>query len=78
MVRLALLLLVLMATPVIADAGGVPHPGSNGVGRSAKGVPGPIAGAGLPVILGLAGWAFWRRRQAGEYAAWKASFDKAE
>lgn len=26
-------------------------------------VPGPIAGAGLPVLLGLAGYAAWRRRK---------------
>ncbi len=27
-------------------------------------VPGPIAGAGLPIVLGMMGFAAWRRRQA--------------
>ncbi|TBW32427.1 hypothetical protein EYW49_22075 [Siculibacillus lacustris] len=31
---------------------------------SVTAVPGPIAGAGLPVVLGLAGFAAWRRRRS--------------
>jgi LPXTG-motif cell wall-anchored protein len=33
------------------------------LGRAALAVPGPIAGAGLPAVLGLAGAWFVRRRK---------------
>lgn len=36
---------------------------SNGVPNPTV-VPGPIAGAGLPILLGFAGYAAWRRRKA--------------
>ncbi len=38
---------------------------SGAVVAAAVAVPGPIAGAGLPVILGVAGLTAWRRRKAG-------------
>lgn len=36
---------------------------SNGVPNPTV-VPGPIAGAGLPILIGFAGYAAWRRRKA--------------
>lgn len=38
------------------------NPFSNGSGSFA--VPGPVAGAGLPAVLGLMGFGLWRRRVA--------------
>lgn len=38
--------------------------GSTTVTQRVASVPGPIAGAGLPVLLGLFGFASWRRRVA--------------
>ncbi|MEJ1161916.1 LPXTG cell wall anchor domain-containing protein [Prosthecomicrobium sp. N25] len=35
-----------------------------GGGEGPKNVPGPIAGAGLPLLLAAAGYAAWRRRKA--------------
>ena len=56
---------------VVTNFGGVPGSTSNPAGlfvtnllvNGDRAVPGPIAGAGLPVLLGLAGAAFVRRRR---------------
>jgi hypothetical protein len=38
-------------------------------GNTVTAVPGPIAGAGLPIILGMMGYGAWRRRRAASLAA---------
>lgn len=49
----------------IASVGGTPTP----VGGDITVVPGPVAAAGLPAVLGLIGFAAWRRRRSGALAA---------
>ena len=63
-------LCVLTASPALAEKGGngrgnaLGHSkgGSNAFGHS-KGAPGPIAGAGLPVLVAAGGYALYRRRR---------------
>ena len=61
---------VLTALPALAEKGGngrgnaLGHSkgGGNAFGHS-KGTPGPIAGAGLPVLVAAGGYALYRRRR---------------
>ena len=60
-------LCVFTASPALAEKGGKGHgKGGNGHGNAyghSKGAPGPIAGAGLPVLVAAAGYALYRRRR---------------
>ena len=53
-------LCVLTASPALAEKGG------NGRGKAwghTKGTPGPIAGAGLPVLVAAGAYVLYRRRR---------------
>ena len=60
---ISLALGALLALPTLAEADNGNHSGwaKNGKGGDTKGAPAPIAGAGLPVLLVLGGYALVRR-----------------
>ena len=51
------------ASPTLAAKGGNGGGKGGGKGHVSRGAPGPIAGAGLPVLLAVGGYALYRRRR---------------
>ena len=66
MLALPIALLLAVSVPALAGDGNDQGQNNNSQGRGARGAPGPLAGAGLPVRL-IGGGIYWLvRRKKGQ------------